>query len=294
MVAYNHYIKFIPELKHDKKTEGSFCNVVTIQENSSLNLDDKKLHELTFFNNQGRDISLWTDREFARAQKDQFWAFEVKGVVTFFWHSGTLGLEYIKYEKFTEPLLEYWCLHIVLPIFFTIEETFDFLHAGAVEVDEKPILFIAESFGGKSTMTDFFMKNGHTVISDDKVATYEEDGQYFAVPSHPHHRPHRKMEDLGFFIEHFALKSKSIKAIYELEKVDANAEIKIIELQGIKKFKSLRHASEMNVVFLKVKRFEYLAQMATKVHVFKITVPWDIKRLNEVHNMICEHIKGME
>ena len=61
-------------------------------------------------------------------------------------------------------MLEYWCFHIVLPIFFTIEETFDFLHAGAVEVEGKLILFVAESFGGKSTMTDFFMKQGHTSI----------------------------------------------------------------------------------------------------------------------------------
>jgi len=294
MIAYNHYIKFIPELKNDKKMEGSFSDVIIVQENSSFDLREKQLYAMTFFNNQGRDLMLYTEKEFSCTQKGQFWAFEVKDVVTFFWYSDTLNLEYIKHKNFSEALLEYWCLHIALPIYFTIEETFDFLHAGAVEIDGKPILFIAESFGGKSTMTDFFMKKGHTVVSDDKVATYEKDRQFFSVPSHPHHRPYRKMEDLGFLIKDFGIQPKAIHAIYELEKVDASAEIKIIELQGIEKFKSLRYASEMNIYFLKVKRFKFLMKMAKQVRVFKIQVPWDIKRLNEVHNVICEHSEEIE
>ena len=269
--------------------EGEFSNTVTVKENRTLNLDDKLLYELTFFNNQDRDLSLYTDREFARTKEGQFWAFEVKGVMTFFWHSGTLNLGYIKHDNFTEELLEYWCLHIVLPVFFTIEETFDFLHAGAVEVDGKPILFIAESFGGKSTMTDFFMKQGHTMISDDKVATYKKNEKIFSISSHPHHRPYRNMEDLGYIVEDFALIPKPIYAIYELEKVDENDEVKIIELQGVEKFKSLRYASEMNLFFLKPKRFEFLMQMANMLSVYKVTVPWNLERLIDVHDQIIQH-----
>ena len=293
MIAYNHYIKFIPELKNDKKVEGLFSDIVTVQESSNVVLDEKLLYELTFFNNQGRDLSLCTDREFARTQKGQMWAFEVKDVVTFFWYSGTLKLEYIKHDNFTEELLEYWCLHIVLPVFFTVEETYDFLHAGAVEVDGKPILFVAESFGGKSTMTDFFMKQEHIVVSDDKVATYEKDGQFFAVPSHPHHRPYRKMEDLGFFVENFATEPKPIHAVYELEKDDMDTDIRITELNGIEKFKTLRFSSEINLSFLKTERFTLLTNFTRQVPVFKISVPWDIERLSEVHDEICQHSKEL-
>lgn len=293
MIAYNHYIKFIPELKNTKKVERSFSSTVTVEENSIFNLDDKLLYELEFFNNQERDLSLWTDREFAGTQKGQIWTFEVKGVVTFFWQSGTLGLEYIKDDNFTEELLEYWCLHIVLPIFFTIEETFDFLHAGAVEVDEKPILFLAESFGGKSTMTDFFIKQGHTMLSDDKVASYEKEGLFFAVPSHPHHRPHRGIEDLGFFIENVSKCPKPIHAMYELEKSDENSEISIVEVTGAEKFKSLRYASEINLFFMKPKRFAYLMQLAQVVPVYRVSVPWDLERLDEVHHKIVHHSKNL-
>lgn len=142
MIAYNHYIDFMPKLTNDKKMEGSFTDVVTVRENSSMVLDDKLLYELTFFNNQGRDLILYTERDFARTQKGQFWAFEVKDVMTFFWYSDTLTLEYIKHSNFTKGLLEYWSLHIVLPIFFTIEEIYTFLHAGAVDVNQKHLLFM--------------------------------------------------------------------------------------------------------------------------------------------------------
>ncbi len=289
MIAYNHYIKFIPELKNDKKVEGSFCDVITVKESFCLDLKKKLFYELTFFNNQGRDLMLYGDRKFSRTQKGQLWAFEVKDVVTFFWYSGTQTLEYIRHDNCTEELLEYWCLHTVLPIFFTIEETFDFLHTGAVEVEGKPILFVAESFGGKSTMTDFFMKQGHTMVSDDKVATYEKGGQFFAVPSHPHHRPYRKIEDMGYYVKNYSEKPKKIQVIYKLDKAKANAKIEIKEISGIEKFKLLRYASETNLHFLKVKRFEYLMQMANVLRVFIVSVPWNLERLNEVHRSIVNH-----
>ena len=291
MIAYNHYIKFVPELENNKKVEGSFSDIVTVRESSNVVLDETLLYELTFFNNQGRDLSLCTDREFARTQKGQMWAFEVKDVVTFFWYSGTLKLEYIKHDNFTEELLEYWCLHIVLPVFFTVEETYDFVHAGAVEVDGKPILFIAPSMGGKSTMTDFFMKQGHAMISDDKVATFEKDDQIFAVPSHPHHRPYRKKEDLGFFVKNFVTETKHIHAIYMLEKAEEDATINITELKGIEKFKALRYASETNLFFQKSKRFEYLIQMAKYIPVYKVSVPWNLHRLKSVYSQLVAHTK---
>ena len=294
MIAYNHYIKYIPKLKNDRKTESFYSDIVSIEEKPFYDLHEKLLFMMTFFNNQGRDLCLYTDREFAYTLKGQLWAYEIKDVVTFFWYSGSLDLGYIKHKNYTEKLLEYWSLHIVLPIFFTLEERYDFLHAGAVEVDDKPILFIAESFGGKSTMTDFFLKHGHTMISDDKVATYEKKDQIFSVSSYAHHRPYRKMEDLGYEVEDFALKAKPIHAIYELEKADKNAEIKIIELQGVEKFKTLRYASEINISFLKVKRFTYLMRFANIVPLYKVCIPWDMERLDEVYSHIVEHTKSLK
>jgi len=294
MIAYNHYIKFIDKCVNDERDESRHEGVITIQEKPFPEINKKLKYELKFFNNQGREIVLYTDREFARIQKDQLLAFEVKDVVTFYWFSGTKILNYIPHTYFTETLLKYWTLHIILPIFFTIEETYDFLHAGAVEIEGRPVLFIAETFGGKSTLTDFFIQQGHTMISDDKVGVLEKNDHFIAIPSHPYHRPYRRMEDLGIFVENFAQKAKPILGIFELKKSEPNTKIEIEERHGIEKFKSLRYASEMNIFFFKEKRFKLLTKMANTIPVYQVTIPWDLERLNEVYMQIREHIQQLK
>ena len=294
MIAYHHSIQFIPKVEDPKYIVGSFSNVITIKESSFPNWGDDTVYKNSFRNNQGRDLALYTDRPFARTVTGQRWAFEIEGVVTFFWCSGEMTIDYVPAKNFTLELLEYWTLHIVLPIFLTIEEHYYFLHAGAVEIEGLPILFAAESFGGKSTMTDFFIKQGHTMVSDDKVAILEEEGKFMAVPSHPHHRPYRNMEDLGLFVNNMADRPKPISAIYTLHKVATDAPISISELQGIEKFKALRSSSEINLSFLKSERFKDLGRLAENVSIYKVTVPWDLERLEEVYAAIVDHCRVWE
>ncbi|QOR62254.1 hypothetical protein ACM66Z_01915 [Sulfurovum sp. ST-21] len=293
MIAYNHYIEFIPALESGKKIEGAFVDVVRVKASPLDKLPEVFRFHISFYSNQGRELKLLSDREFAPAVQNQRWAFDVKDVVTFVWYSGTLEVEYISHENFTEELLEYWCMHLMLPLFFTIEETYDFLHAGAVEVEEKSILFMANSFGGKSTLTDFFLKKGHTLISDDKVGIFKKQEGFLLVPSHPHHRPYRERETLGCFFANTLTGVKTIDIIYDLERTAADAPIEIIELNGVDKFRSLRFGSEINLYFLKEKRFMFLAHMAQYVSVFKIKIPWDMNRLSEVYETICLHTKNI-
>ncbi len=289
MVAYDYFVKFIPPLTNEKSVPSSLEKIVRVCRSASNDKLKKLSYRLEFTNNQGRDIALYSDRKFDASGQDQLWAFEVKGVLSFYWQRGSLTLEYVEHENFTKALLEYWTLHSVLPIFFTIEKVYNFLHAGAVEVEGKPILFIAESFGGKSMITDYFMRQGHTMVSDDSVGTYEKDGVFYAVPSHPHHRPHRAMEDLGFFVENIAKEPKPIHAIYALEKSDANAEVEIVELQGIEKFKALGYSSMINLSLLKPKRFKYHSHLTQAIPIYRVSVPWDMDRLREVHDKIVAH-----
>ena len=289
MIAYGYFIQFMPPLIQEKSASRSLTEHVTVCKSAADDKLKKLSYRLEFINNQGRDLALYSDRKFDAPGKDQLWAFEVEGVLTFYWQHGSLTLKYVEHENFTEALLEYWTLHSVLPIFFTLEEAYDFLHAGAVEVEGKPILFIAESFGGKSTMIDYFMKEGHTMISDDSVGTYEKGGLFYAVPSHPHHRPHRGMEDLGIFVENNAQKAKPIHAIYELEKSEAKADVEIVQLQGIEKFKVLSYSSIINLSLIKPKRFVYLSHLTQVVPVYRVSVPWDMDRLREVHDKIVAH-----
>lgn len=293
MLAYNHLIVFNPYDVKDALPRSGSETMIIFDQCEDLRIAKTQMNKWTFFNNQGRDIALYTDRIFDRTVKGQRWAFDVENVVTFLWESGSSHFCYKANTLFTPKLLEYWALHIVLPIYFTIEEKYDFLHAGAVEVRAKPVLFVAESFGGKSTMTDFFIQKGHSMISDDKVAVVKDHGQFLAIPSHPHHRPYRKMEDLGYSVKNMTSMQMPIHAIFELQRTEADAAVAFEELKGIEKFKSLRFSSEINLSFLKPARFHILSSLANSIPLYRVKVPWDLARLEEVYNAILLHTEKL-
>jgi len=291
MIAYNYEIDFIPKLKYEFSTQGAITNTLYIQETHAKNLPKVLPYEMVFTPSQGRELKLLATHDFQTSHKEKIWVFEVKNVVTLFWKSGTSKLEYVRHENFDETLLSYWGLHVVLPVYFIIEGIYDFLHAGAVEIEGEPVLFIAKSFGGKSTMTDYFMKQGHTMISDDKIATFQKEGEFYVVSSHPHSRPYRNLEDLGLFVENFSTSSNPLKCIYLLERSEPNANVEINQLSGIEKIMALRSAKEMNLFFPESRQLMYLSNIAKQVLLYKVTVPWDLERLDEVYDAIIQHIK---
>ncbi len=61
-----------------KKWKVNFLKTITIEESSYVDWKEKLKHKWTFFNNQGRDIDLYTERELTRTVPGQSWAFNVK------------------------------------------------------------------------------------------------------------------------------------------------------------------------------------------------------------------------
>jgi len=245
------------------------------------------------YSTHGRNVYFYSDRPFDGSEIGQPWCYEVKDVVRFYWRGGEEIIYYELDEKGDANLLSFWFIHLLLPLYLTLEEKYDFLHAGAVEVEGKPILFIAPSMGGKSTMTDYFIKQGHTLVSDDKVPTFIKDSKFMAVGSFPYHRPYRKFEDLGYHVDNFTTDFKPIHAFYVLESVDGNAEISFEEIKGFEKFDRLLPNYLFMFSYLKPKRLKYLSQMLNTIKVFCVQVPWDMERLGEVHDAICRHSKGI-
>ncbi|KYJ86417.1 hypothetical protein AS592_06385 [Sulfurovum riftiae] len=242
----------------------------------------------------GRNVYFYSDREFDGSDMEQPWCYEVEDVVTFYWVGGEDTIYYELGEKGDANLLGFWFVHLLLPLYMTLEGKYDFLHAGAVEVDGRPIFFIAPSMGGKSTMTDYFIKQGHTLVSDDKVPTFIQDGKFMAVGSHPYHRPYRKFEELGYRVENFTTAFKPIHAFYQLEGVEVDADISISEIKGFAKFDVLLPNYLYMFSWLKPQRLKYLSQMLNIIRVFHVKVPWDMERLGEVHDVICEHSENIK
>jgi hypothetical protein len=234
-------------------------------------------------------VYLYSDRLFDGADAGQPWCYEVKDVVRFYW----VGSEQTIYYEFDEngnpALLAFWFIHLFLPLYFTLEGKYDFLHAGAVEIDGRPILFIAPSMGGKSTLTDYFIRQGHPLVSDDKVPTFVRDGQFMAVGSHPYHRPYRKFEELGYRVKHFMTEFAPIDLFYVLEPAASDADIVFEEISGFEKFDCLMPNYLYHFSFLKPRRLQYLSEMLNSLKVYRIQVPRNLERLDVVYEAICAH-----
>ena len=128
------------------------------------------------YTTHGRELTLRTDRELARSEPGQPWCLEVEGVVSFSWTCGEPVIDYCLQGNGSRELLVFWFVHIFLPLHLTLERGYDFIHSAAVEIQGQPALFIAPSTGGKSTLGDYFLKQGHAMLSDDKVATFLHEG----------------------------------------------------------------------------------------------------------------------
>jgi len=249
---------------------------------------------LVYQNNQDRLVSLSTINTTIDIHSHQPMHFYVEDIVSFYWVNNENNMQVHLYPNGSSELARYWYLHIVLPIFYSLNGKYSFLHTGTVLVNNNPILFMADSFGGKSTITDYFMKKGHTLVTDDKLASYEDSGEFMAVPSIPYHRPYRKAEDLGHYVENFATKAYKMDIIYQLHKADSDAEILFTEVKGLEKFSCLHKGSEMNFGFNMKSHVPYLSRLANKIRLFKINMPWNLERQDEVYHAILNHLKKVQ
>ena len=261
---------------------------ININEISSIPLTDFS-HKVNFHTNQNREISLYTKSPLETFTMPNEWLFCVEGVVSFLCKGDTQKLYYKKELHYSDTLMRYWLIHIVLPIALTLDASYYFLHTGSVNINNKAVLFTGESYAGKSTLTDYFLKKGHALVSDDKLATFQKDERVYSQPSHPFHRPYRAMEDLGIESENFHTHELEIGALYWLEPAKATDDVEIKELKGLKKFECLRYATEMDLGVNQKKRFTYLTQLANSVKLYAIKVPRDLQRLEEVYAAITTH-----
>ena len=286
MQAFGHNITLDSTPTKSLNNKLPLLNIV-----SSENIPEFYEHILKYTQNQGREVFLSSNKNFDENRTEQKWMFKVEDVISFIWEKDNATIFYKLYKYGNDVLLKYWLLHTSLPIYLIIENKYELIHAGGVLIEDKPILFIAPSFGGKSTLTDYFLQKQHPMISDDRVALKESHNQITAVSSYPYHRPYRKMEDLGIYVENFMQEEKPLHCIYVLESVDAKDDIHFDLLEGIEKFKALQYNFDFNLPLNKASSFKLIGTIASYVPVYKIFIPWDLNRLDEVYLAICQHSK---
>jgi len=162
-----------------------------------------------------------------------------------------------------------------------------------VKIEESSVLFMADSMGGKSTMTDYFLQQGHTLISDDKVGTFEENGKFMLVSSYPYHRPYRKFEDLGYKVENFAEGGSSLDVIYMLDVDESYDKVTLEELKGIEKVSLLIRGTDIGLPVHLKERFTHVTALANATPVFRVHIPKDLERLSETYEHIVKKTKQL-
>lgn len=251
------------------------------------------LRQHYYANNQGRSVELLNNAPDQKTGKQALhWRLDIGKVACFWWKSGSDTIHVQKHHTVEKKILQYWCLHVFLPFFFTLEKNIHFLHAGAVEIDGGAVLFLGESFAGKSTMTNFFLRQGHTLISDDKVGVPYDELPYLALPSYPYHRPYRAVEDIGLPYDKFSAAPQPIKAVFILDGRDDIQEPEIIPVTGLHAFRALIESSQFNVNTLRQSQFDHLSKLAQEIKVFKLKMPWGLSLLPSVYDAIIEKLNN--
>jgi hypothetical protein len=217
------------------------------------------------------------------------WRYDVENRLSFFWKSDDAVVRYRVHGKADRALLTFWFVHLFLPFYLTVERWSSVLHAGAVESDGKAILFLAPSTGGKSTLTDHFLHHGSPLVSDDKVALYRRGEGFVAAAAHPYHRPYRRFETLGKRAPGFSGKFLPLGALYRLERSGPDAEIAILPIHGVDRFRNLRSHLLYQFPFLKAEQFCRMGELLGQVPFYRVVVPEGLDRLKEVREAILSH-----
>ena len=285
-MIHGHNFNFIDEPELQSEENRSSPQTITVKILSDTILLDDYIITRPWVPLSGQEGRYFAKTPFEKADANFSWGLEIKNVLTLVWEVETNTIYYIKSENYSAQRLRFWIYHTFFPMSLEFNHRYHFLHVGAVEVQRKTFFFSAPSFGGKSTLTDYFIQQGATLISDDALGIEEQEGVYTAIPAYPYHRPYREPEVLGHKVENFASKAKKIDAVFLLQKADANAKVILEEVKGIEKFKAFHHAVFIEFPFRKEERFKFFGDMAQAVPVYTITVPWDLKRLEEVYKAI--------
>jgi hypothetical protein len=218
----------------------------------------------------------------------------VDRTLRFYWYHGDTTVYWELLEEGTQQRLEFWFIHQFLPLYLTWHERFVFFHTGGVVCEGKSLFFVAPSMGGKSTMTQTFLKYGHRLITDDTLPTFMEEQTPYYCPAVPYFRPYRAYETLGEKALNYSTSCGRVDMIYVLQSASAESRIAIDEVCGVEKFAILRKNGLIySSSFMRIVHTAYLARFLNGVRVFTLRRPWDLARIDEVYEAVVRHAEGV-
>ncbi len=244
-------------------------------------------------NLHGQSTQLRSNLPFSdpRSSPSRVWQLVIEKRFVFTWsnHQREMCVETLGGEGNSTKLL-FWLSHTVMPVYMMLAQGDILLHASAVEVGGKAILFIAPSYGGKSTLADFFVQQGHRLLSDDKIRIVLTPDGYFAYPSYPYRRTTRDFETLGTLTERYCSSPLPVGGVFLLSFVESDEKCSIQLIGGLHKFEVLQQAYLYEPISISTTEMQYLLKFSGSVQLYQINVPKEIERLNEVYYAVVDQI----
>lgn len=287
-MIYGYHLDFKDEKVLQSTPHKNRRSTISVIENDTMDLSVLCPVVSPWVAASGVEIRYLSPFEFTKDNHDFSWGMEIKDILILYWSKETNKIFYKKGKEYRPDRLRFWLYHTFFPISLELRGLYYILHVGSVEINGKPILFSAPSFGGKSTMTDYFIQQGHTMLCDDALGIEKVSSAYQAVASYPFHRPYREPEDLGYPVTNFSTQSKALHAVYILNKSEDRDDIAIREIKGIEKFKAFHDSSFVRFDFVKEERFIFFTDMAKKIPMYEVSYPHDLNRLPEVYDEIIK------
>ncbi len=239
---------------------------------------------------RGHQLRLYSDQKTLSNEIGRRWCMEVKGIVRFSWVGGEPTLFYQILPQGSVHRMAYWCVHMVLPMFKAFTQGWHFFHASSVEVAGGAVLFVAPSYGGKSTLAHHAVLRGARLLSDDKVRVRREASGYCVVPSHPCSRPNRVVESLGKPVANYSDEPAPLLAVYCLEQSGSGTKAEISELVSFKKLESLLQHQLYGFPAQRREQLAFLAGMVEHVPVFTFTRPWGLNNMPMILDSLEHHM----
>ena len=256
-----------------------FIRLEFVKNNGNDFADDLECRESVF---QGRRVRTGCGNEF----EDH--VFNVDGVASFRIHRARAVISCRLARQVEDELLCYWLLRYMVPFYLAFEGPAVFFHGSAVKVGDGAVAFLAESFGGKSTLANYLQQQEHPLITDDDLLV-DGAGPFLAVPSIPFIRTSRRQEDLGVRVERFTDRPVSLRKIYILGLSDAPAAV--IPLSEIEGVAALLQQNRFRFLEKLAQRFRFCVRLASTIRISRLVMPRALSRLDEVHRTLLADLE---
>ncbi|MCW8821357.1 MAG: hypothetical protein OQK45_03940, partial [Sulfurovum sp.] len=147
-ILQKEYSSFLSDSSYSLENQ-----TMKVVEFSQLSLLDDFSLKTDWLDMSGQKARYHSTLPFEDVDGDLSWALEIKDIVTLVWDVSDQKIIYTKGKNYTPQRLRFWIYHTFFPLVLELQRKYRILHVGSVEIEGKPVLFSAFSFGGKSTLT---------------------------------------------------------------------------------------------------------------------------------------------